>query len=195
MLSPFLFNIYVDCIRKILNVTKLVRVLGNIILNNIFYADDLVLISPSLKGLQKLMNICYDYGTKIDILFCETKTKCVIFKIKRLTFMDYQCTVLENQKIMYCKDQKYLGHIYHNDDDIWRQKRSSLLAIHLRCVFAFALCFIIFDLKCYPYLTNTLLSIETILPTLSLVTIQHKKNQQKRPNNNLRSAFDETEIL
>ena len=128
VLSPFLFNIYVDCISKRLNVTKIGCVLGNSIVNHIFYADDLVLISPSLKGLQKLMNICYDYGTNIDILFNETKTKCVIFKSKKDNFVDYQCVVLGNQKISYCKEQKYLGHMYSNDlsddDDIWRQTRS-----------------------------------------------------------------------
>ena len=74
------------------------------------------------------MNICYDYGTNIDILFNETKTKCVIFKSKKDNFVDYQCVVLGNQKISYCKEQKYLGHMYSNDlsddDDIWRQTRS-----------------------------------------------------------------------
>ena len=88
MLSPFLFNIYVNFKSKRLNVTKIGCVLGNSILNNIFYADDLVLISPSLKGLQKLMNICYDYGTDIDILFNETITKYDIFKSKKDNFVD-----------------------------------------------------------------------------------------------------------
>ena len=81
-----------------------------------------------MKGLQKLMNICYDYGTNIDILFNETKTKCVMFKSKKDNFVDYQCTVLGNQKISYCKEQQYLGHMYNNDlsddDNIWRQTRS-----------------------------------------------------------------------
>ena len=51
VLSSFLFNIYVDCLSKRLNVTKIGCVLGNSILNHIFYADDLVLISPSIKVL------------------------------------------------------------------------------------------------------------------------------------------------
>ena len=36
--------------------------------------------------------------------------------------------MLGNQKILYCKEQKYIGHIYHDDlsddDNIWRQTSS-----------------------------------------------------------------------
>ena len=80
-----------------------------------------------MKGLQKLINICYDYGTKIDILFNETKRECFIFNSKKDSFVVYQCSVLGNQKIW----QKYLGHVCNNDlsddDDIWRQTRSFYL--------------------------------------------------------------------
>ena len=55
------------------NKTEIGCVLGNDILNYICYADDLLLISPSLKGLQKLMNICYDHG-KI-LLYSSMKPK------------------------------------------------------------------------------------------------------------------------
>ena len=55
-------------------------VIGNLVINHIFYADDLVHIYSSLKGLQKLVDICYKCGTELDILFNTTKTKCVIFR-------------------------------------------------------------------------------------------------------------------
>ena len=40
------------------------------------YADDLVIISPSAKGLQRLVDICAVYGQNHDILF-----KGVLYRI------------------------------------------------------------------------------------------------------------------
>ena len=62
------------------------------------------------------------------MIYYETKTKFLIFKSRKDNFTDYKCTVLGKQKILYCKEHKYLGHIYHDDlsddDDFWRQTRS-----------------------------------------------------------------------
>ena len=33
------------------------------------YADNLVMVYPSVKGLQRLVNICQDYGQATDITF------------------------------------------------------------------------------------------------------------------------------
>ena len=38
------------------------------------YADDSVLLAPSAKGLQKLIDITYAYGVKHNIMFNQTKT-------------------------------------------------------------------------------------------------------------------------
>ena len=37
-------------------------------INHLMYADDLVIISPSVKGLQRLLDICDVYGQNHDIL-------------------------------------------------------------------------------------------------------------------------------
>ncbi len=36
-------------------------------MNNIMYADDLVVFSPSSAGLQQLLTLCSDYGHEYDI--------------------------------------------------------------------------------------------------------------------------------
>ena len=52
ILSPLLFNVYVDdlCAQ----------------LNHLMYADDLFLISPSSAGLEKLLDVCQRFGIAHD---------------------------------------------------------------------------------------------------------------------------------
>ena len=78
ILSPLLFNLYVNVISKELHKTKICCTIGKIIENRLYYADDLILVYPSHKGLQKLLNICN--GLKLHIKFNETKTECIVFK-------------------------------------------------------------------------------------------------------------------
>ena len=44
------------------------------VINHLVYADVSVLLAPSVKGLQKLINIVSDYGLEHNILFNKTKT-------------------------------------------------------------------------------------------------------------------------
>ena len=73
--SPLLFNIYVDDSSVSPGNEKIGCSVGKYIINHILYADDLVLLSASLKGLQKLVNICGKLGDELDILFNEKKDK------------------------------------------------------------------------------------------------------------------------
>ena len=63
-----------------LSKTKVGCALGQIMVNHLAYADDLVILSPSAKGLHKLLNICSDYGEEHDIMFNnKTKTGMYVF--------------------------------------------------------------------------------------------------------------------
>ena len=43
--------------------------IGDTVVNHIMYADDIVLLAPSAKGLQRLLDVSYNYGCDNDILF------------------------------------------------------------------------------------------------------------------------------
>ena len=45
----------------------------------LFYADDMAIMAPSLKGLQKLLNICGTYCIDWDIRLNTKKTKNLYF--------------------------------------------------------------------------------------------------------------------
>ena len=66
-MSPLFFNLYMDRLSVTLSKTKVGCALGKIMVNHLAYADDLVILSPSAKGLQKLLNICSEYGELCSI--------------------------------------------------------------------------------------------------------------------------------
>jgi len=35
----------------------------------IMYADDIILLSPSMQGLQDMLNVCYSVSTKLSLQF------------------------------------------------------------------------------------------------------------------------------
>ena len=82
ILSPYFFNVYVDDLSERLNKLDIGCVVGALIVNHILYADDLVLISPSSRGLYRLLRECEKYGIEADIVFNATKSAVMCFKSK-----------------------------------------------------------------------------------------------------------------
>lgn len=62
VLSPLLFNYFInDIVNKLDNTLTDPVVVGDISLNILLYADDIVILSKSQEGLQKSLDILYDY--------------------------------------------------------------------------------------------------------------------------------------
>ena len=90
ILSPLFFNLYMDRLSVTLSETKVGCALGKTMVNHLAYADDLVILSPSVKGLQKLLNICSEYGEEHDIMFNHKKKRNVcIFQSKVVLLLIY----------------------------------------------------------------------------------------------------------
>lgn len=58
ILSPFLFNMYVNDLSLILNACGTGCRVGDSLINHLMYADDLIIFSPYSAGLQQLLRIC-----------------------------------------------------------------------------------------------------------------------------------------
>ena len=82
ILSPLLFDVYMDDLTLKLNSLPVGCAIKGKIINNLMYADDVVLMSPSTTGLQKLVDICFNYGTAHNIVFNQTKTVFMHVKSK-----------------------------------------------------------------------------------------------------------------
>ena len=78
LLSPQLFNIFIDDLLHQLNTTPVgVQVFGSKI-NNLTYADDITLVSATCTGLQRLMNVCTNYADEWRFRFGVKKTQLMI---------------------------------------------------------------------------------------------------------------------
>jgi len=74
--SPILFNIYVNDLIDSLRATNGCCTISNVFMGCIMYADDLILISQTVGGLQSTLTICTDYGHTFDIVF--NAKKCML---------------------------------------------------------------------------------------------------------------------
>ena len=79
VLSPDFCNIYVDGLICLLQASGLGCYVHDIFAAAQFYADDMCVLAPSLKGLQKLLNIRSGYCTEWDICLNPKKIKNVYF--------------------------------------------------------------------------------------------------------------------
>jgi len=76
ILSPFLFLIYVDDVIIALESSRIGCVIKGFYVGVIMYADDIVLISPSVSDLQFMLHLCYKMLKDIDMCINATKTTC-----------------------------------------------------------------------------------------------------------------------
>merc|ERR1712235_133697 len=82
ILSPVLFNLYVDGLSIRLNDCDTGCMIGDTLVNHLMYADDLVVVSPSSAGLQQLLAICSEYGLENDIKYNASKSVILISRTK-----------------------------------------------------------------------------------------------------------------
>jgi hypothetical protein len=77
--SPYFFTRY---IRELISAVALSNVgcnLGGVFYNILAYADDIVLLAPSWKALQMLINVLNRYAQDIDMMCNIDKTVCMVF--------------------------------------------------------------------------------------------------------------------
>ena len=128
LLSPLFYNVYVNDLSIKLNNISAGCYINGTLVNHFMYADDVVLLAPSVKGLQKLVNECTKYGDKFDITFNRLKSNSMIVSDRKLKPADFPCIYMNKELLEYVNKAKYLGHVIHctlsDSDDIERQTKS-----------------------------------------------------------------------
>ena len=115
ILSPIFYSIYNDVLLKRLYENGNGCWIGHHFFGAISYADDLCIISPSITGLQNMLNVCTEYGHEYDVLFNPQKTKCVKFSKQRNGNPVDIDVKLCNQKLSWTSEIKYLGNWLKSD--------------------------------------------------------------------------------
>ena len=80
-----------------LNAIKSGCVVGNALVNHLFFADDICLLSPSFSGLQDLVDICSSYAVPHNIVLNCKKSVGVLFPSKGFVLSQSPKIVLETR--------------------------------------------------------------------------------------------------
>ena len=125
ILSPYLFNIYMDDLSSSLKKCQTGCFVGSLLINHLMYADDLVLICPSANGLRRLLKTCEQFGLTHDVKYNSEKSSVMIKKSKALRDAQFGDFLVSGEIIPRKDTVKYLGHYIcsdlSDDRDIKRQ--------------------------------------------------------------------------
>jgi len=102
-----MFNIYVDDLTVSLEHSANGCYVSGNFLGCIMYADDLLLLSASVSGLQNMLDICYSYGVDNYITFNHKKSVCVMLGYNRPKSVAH--LYLGNMRLAWADSLKYLG--------------------------------------------------------------------------------------
>jgi len=72
----------------------------------ILYADDIILLSPSVTGLQQMLDICSEEVRSISLAFNVNKSHCIVVgKFYNRVIATMMC----DNHVQWCNNIKYLG--------------------------------------------------------------------------------------
>ena len=133
VLSPTLFSVYIDELFMLLKNSGFGCYVNEIFYGITGYADDLVLLSPSIYGLQRMIDLTNEYlislGLSISINFVnpqKSKTKCIAFGMKHNPLP----VNLNGINLPWCDTYEHLGHLLYKDGTLQRDcdlKRRSFI--------------------------------------------------------------------
>ena len=138
VLSPLLFSRYLRELIECITHTYTGCNIAGVCLNIMAYADDIVLLSPSWRGLQSLISLLYKLAKDIDLSCNLRKTVSMVFspihpnKMVAKLFPQFSVGGVLIESV---SSFKYLGHIITNnlsdDDDIRREIRNMFLRTNI----------------------------------------------------------------
>ena len=82
-LFPLLYNVYTDDLNHHLQATGVGCYVGGVWANSLSYADDMVLLAPTVTALQTLFEVCHTYAGPHGIVYNTMKTVCMLAQPKQ----------------------------------------------------------------------------------------------------------------
>ena len=114
-LSPLLYNVYRDDLNHHLQATGVGCYVGGSWVNSLSYADNMVLLAPTVTALQTLLELCRAYAGPHDIVYNTTKTVCMLVQPKQSQGQFSIRVRLGNEELSCVEEFRYLGHIMTAD--------------------------------------------------------------------------------
>ena len=116
VLSPTLFNLFINDVISCFNKSGDAPKLGDVNMDCLLYADDVVLISQSEKGLQHMVSALEKYCNSWGLTINTDKTKIVVFNKKNILFDTN--VKFGQQKILSVDSYKYLGILFPKNGNL-----------------------------------------------------------------------------
>ena len=113
ILSPILFCLYIDELLIRIKDSGLGCHIGHLSYASLGYADDVSAMSPSIKALQSILNICEKFGAEYNVLFNSKKTICM--KVGGGGRPPERNVYLNGNKLCWSKKVRHLGNIITHD--------------------------------------------------------------------------------
>ena len=114
-LNPILFNIFINDLNEIFDKTFCQPAkIKSLTLNNLLYADDLVLVAETSSDLQNCLDRLQEYCDKWRLTVNIKKTKIMVVE-KRQSPITQTSLTYENNALDMCKSYSYLGTIISNN--------------------------------------------------------------------------------
>ena len=79
------------------------------------YADDMVLLAPTVTALQTLLEVCRAYDAPHNIVYNTTKTVCMLVGPKQSQGQYSTRVRLRNKELCFVQEFRYLGHVMTAD--------------------------------------------------------------------------------
>ena len=107
ILSPAMFNVFINIFICRLRLLGSGCHLASCFTGCLLYADGMILICPSVVGLQKMLNECVDIADSLSLTFNANKSYCIaIGKLHSMVIADMS---LGTNAIQWVSSIKYLG--------------------------------------------------------------------------------------
>ena len=129
ILSPEFFALYMHELIEILQSCGFGCRVIQVCIACLFFADDLVLFSPSRYGVQKLLNICASYCKKFCLDFNVGKSKVMVVG-KPLPETQFAPLLLNDYPLDYVNEYKYLGVELHGGKSLSFSPLSTIRSFH-----------------------------------------------------------------
>ena len=109
ILSPLLFILFIDSLMDELTTNNIdAPTMGQVTLPGLLFADDLVILSKTITGLQAGLNILEMFCVDTKLTVNVNKSKIMIFK-KGWVFSKHECWTFKGKALENVKNFTYLG--------------------------------------------------------------------------------------
>jgi hypothetical protein len=168
VMSPILFSIYMDQLLSRLQGSPFGCQVDNVFMGAFAYADDLIILSPTLYGTRCMLEICEEYGQEFNVMFNPSKSKMIIRSPRELIpASDSTSVSFMQSKIDTVMSEKHLGNLFGNVkpidivnsllQDFWY--KTNLVKCHFRNL-PVNVMYNIFKLHCMPLYGSQLVDLD-----------------------------------